>query len=455
MTTFHRRSPNRELYPQAYRSNFFGNVVYDPSPALAKDRDLPAKLLQDPLIMQAYDHRTRAVAQKQWRLKPASEDEADVRLAKTLEFLIRKCGHLTRSLRQLAGAFLWGETYAQMRGKIETILAPGDAVARQWFRLTDLVDVDFRMFRQVPRKDGPGGTLRIAWEMATTDPKHGTRWVEGDGLEGRWDPAHFVKHKYDARHSGLGYGDGLVEALYWYHYCKAIAMREGLQGLVRWAQGWVVFKGDRGAPADPDNPNTTFISNAITELETHLGRHILAIDSQDSIEVKDGPGTGWEMVKWWIEYLDGSMTRLLSGSLLPLGGGEDKGSAARGKVEQDTNDLVSQGDQEDLGETLSADVIPLMIEVNASGLAAAGLANAQPPTWEFVEDVVQDPEVAVQVIDLAARQGIPLDAEDTYRKLNIKRPKDAGSTLVLTPPTPPGTPPGGGPDFTSGGANGA
>lgn len=438
MTSLFRRSTNSGLYPQAFRSNFMGKVVYDPSVALANDRDLPAKLLQDPIVVQAYDHRTRAVAQKTWRLKPASDSPDDVRLALVLEHLIRRCRHLTRSLRQLASAFLWGATYAEMRGEFDTITVPGDVLPRQWFALSSLVDVDFRMFRQEPRRDGANAPMRLVWTMATTDPKHGNKWVEGDGKDGRWDPAHYVKHKYDARHSGLGYGDGLVEALYWYHYAKTIAMREGLQGLVRWAQGWVVLKADRAAPADPDDPNTTFVTNAIQELETHLGRHVMVIDRGDEIDVKDGPSVGWEQVKWWIEYLDGAITRLLSGSLLPLGGGSDVGSNARGKVEQDTNDMVSQGDQEDLGETLTADLIPLMIDVNRGPLADSGLARAQAPTWEFVQDVVQDPAVNAQVVQAAAALGMPVDADDAYKKLNLKRPKDPASTLRLMPPMQPG-----------------
>jgi hypothetical protein len=433
-----RRSPNGQLYPQAFRSNFMGTIVYDPSAALAKDRDLPAKLLQDPIVMQAYDHRTRAVAQKSWRLKPASEDPADVALAKVLEFLIRKCGHLTRSLRQLAGAFLWGATYAQMRGQVSMLKVPGSNAAMNWWHLTSLEDVDFRMFRREVRRDSAGKAMRLVWTMATTDPRHGNMWVEGDGQEGRWDPAHFVKHKYDARHSDLGYGAGLVESIYWYHYAKSIAMREGLQGLERWAQGWVVLKAMRDAPADPDEPNTVFVTNAIQELETHLGRHVMVIDKDDEINVQDGPSTGWEQVKWWIEYLDGALTRALSGSLLPLGGGSDVGSNARGKVEQDTNDMVSQGDQEDLAETLTADVVPLMRDVNASGLGALGLGDAQLPAWEFLEDVVQNPAENAPVLQTAASLGLPLDRDDAYQKLNLKPPKDAESTLVLTPPMLPG-----------------
>lgn len=438
MTTLFRRSPNSQLYPQAYRSNYYGPVIYDPSYAIANDRDLPAKLMRDPIVVQAYDHRTRAVAQKTWRLKPASEDPADVALAQTLEWQIRRCPNLTRSLRALAGAFLWGSTWAQMRCEEVEAKAPGDDVARSWFTLADLVDVDRRMFRQATKRDGANGALRVVWEMATTDPRHGATWVEGDGKEGRWDQSHYVHHRYDTRHATLRYGGGLIEALYWYHYAKSIALREGLQGLVRWAQGWVVFKGDRAADADEDNPNTVFISSAIQELQTHTGKHILGIDRQDSIEVMDGPSTGWEQVKWWIEYLDAAMTRALTGALLPLGGGADVGSNARGKVEQDTQDLVSQGDQEDLGGTLTTSVVVMMREWNAGPLAARGLDRAALPTWEFVQDVVEDPEANSRVIQTAAGIGLPLDAEDAYDKLNLKRPKDEASTLRLAPPVVPG-----------------
>jgi phage gp29-like protein len=227
-------------------------------------------------------------------------------------------------------------------------------------------------------------------------------------------------------------------SLYWYHYAKQIALREGLQGLERWAQGWVIFKGDRGAPADEDNPNSTFITNAIQELETHSGRHVLGIDSADSIEVEQGPSTGWEMVKWWITYLDDSIVECLTGSSIALGGGDGKGTLARGKVEQDTNDLVTQGDQEDLAETLTSDLVLPMIDWNRPTLAAAGLDSAQPPTWEFVEDVVADPATASTVIDTAARIGMELDAEDTYKKLNLKRPQSPEDVLRLTPATMPG-----------------
>lgn len=438
MTTLLKRSTNASLYPQTYRSNFFGPIVYDPSYALANDHDLPAKLMRDPIVVQAYDHRTRSVAQKTWRLKPASEDEDDVRLAKTLEWLIRRHRTLTRSLRTLAGAFLWGSTWAQIRCDEREVRAPGDDIARRWVVLADLVDVDRRMFRQRVERASGNGPMHLVWTMATTDPRHGNAWVDGDGQNGRWDRAHYVHHMHESRHATLKYGGGLIEALYWYHYAKGVALKEGLQGLVRWAQGWVVFKGDRAGQSDEDNPNGTFISTAIQTLETHTGAKILGIDKEDMIEVHDGPAVGWEMLKWWIDYLDGAITRCISGALLPLGGGADVGSNARGKVEQDTQDLVSQGDQEDLAGTLSESVVNGMREWNAAPLAASGMEHAQSPTWEFTQDVVEDPEVNSRVLQTAASIGLPLDAEDAYDKLSLKRPKDEASTLRLTPPVPAG-----------------
>ncbi|MGB0972966.1 MAG: hypothetical protein ACPGVG_18720, partial [Mycobacterium sp.] len=67
-------------------------------------------------------------------------------------------------------------------------------------------------------------------------------------------------HTADEPESALGRGDGVIEASYWFYYAKQIVMREGLQGLERWAQGWVIFKQDAKADAAPDDDNEALMA---------------------------------------------------------------------------------------------------------------------------------------------------------------------------------------------------
>ncbi len=434
------RSTAALQYANANRARYIGTYVYDPSIALLNDPDIYRKMREDPIIAQAIDYRTRAVAQKEWQLAPASEDPRDVYLAAFLEWVARKPVKLTRALRNMGEAFWKGSTWTHMGGETQRVALPRKLQGMDykpptgevhiWYP-TQLTDVDRRMFRQrIDKSDD--GKINVSWTMSPTSINRGNIWIpEGDG----WDTNDYVIHKHDNRHSSLNQGMGEIDSVYWYYVAKTVALREGLQGLERWAQGWVVFTMDAKAAGDTQTTSLDYMQGAITELETHTGRKILGVNGSDTVDVKDGPGTGHQIVQFFLDYLDRGITRRLAGSLIPLGGGADVGSNARGEVEERTGNLMIQGDEEDLSETLNEQYIGRLIDVNRSAIHALGLEEAEPPTWEFTTTIVEDPVKNMEVIRGAAEVGIKLDEDDVYKKTGLKKPAE-GKEMVLTPPAP-------------------
>lgn len=441
MQSLYDRSVNSDLFAWAYTAAIDGNKrIFDPSFALAKDPDIPAKMRRDPIIDQALRHTQQMVAGRKWDVEPGGPTEADRYLATIVRDWLENIRRFDQTRYRLAEARFRGASYEGVEGDYAWRQLGEDQHTRRWWMAAFTKHIDKRMLRQVNK--GHGSEPDIAWEMFSLDRK----WVELDEDKERG----ILKHAFDVRMDTLGYAGGLIEPLYWSFFAKGIALQEGLNGLETWARGWITMQMDSKRKAGTAKENDDRVATAITTLENMRSRHVLVYGKDEDLNVESGPTQGHQIVTEFIAYLDACMTRLILGSLLPSGGGSDVGSFARAETESEMTESQIQFEQAASEETLTSDLIGLFMHVNRNVIREAGLGGARRPLYRTVREKVEDPEKNATVIGQALQNGVPVRTEDIYQKLGLTKPEDGDDVIegVASPaPTFPGTPapPGGWP----------
>lgn len=433
------RSIHGDIYNWALTSVYRGDRrVYDPSYALSRDPNIYAMMRRDPNIELALTKRATMVAGREWTVEPASEDKADVRKAALQAGLLRLARRMDSARRRSALAFFYGRTYEQMRGTFRTMRLAGDNAARRWWTIDQFKHVDHRRFKQEHRTDHQTGESWVEWWM----------WHVQDGTWVRLeDHRFFLKHDYEDLEEALGFSRGLVEALYWAFFAKGIAQREGLQGLERWAQGWVTAKVDLEREASTGKTTDQIIANWIATLKAQRTEHILVYGQNDEVEVIEPTGAGHQIVTDFLTYLDSQCTRLILGAVLPTGGGDQAaGSFARSRTEADSTEEIIQFDQQANDEAWSSDVLGLLTYMNAPVFRSMGLGEARDGVFRSSRQKAEDPTKNADVLAKATRDiRLPVLRKEAYAKLGLTMPKQ-GEDVIEPPPQPqPGASPFGAP----------
>ncbi len=386
-----------------------GMRVFDPSQALANDPDIYTKMRIDPVVGQAIDQRCHMVAAPTWRCEPASDDKNDIIVAEIMEQLLRKIPRFTESRRKLAEAVAIGGRYAAMTGDFKQSRVY-DETPRNWWIPGRIIDTDRRRWRAVASVSD-AGRISIVWQL----------WHVGRGA---WEdierPEFYIKHIIGDTEDTLGHGRGLIESLHNYLYAKTVALRDGLQGLKRWAKGVVIAKVEGGRDAKTGNPNLTLLQSWVNELKKMQSDGAIAHDINDDIAVLDGPSTGYQMVKDFIAYLDNSMRVRILGANLPTSA-EKGGSFALAAVQENSTAALIQGDQELLDDTLTNDLIRMVWNLNRPIFAEMGYGDARMPRFQTVTERPKDPKERAEIISTLLQAGVPLKADELY--------EDAGFTM--------------------------
>jgi hypothetical protein len=428
----------------AYRTGF---RIYDPSPALSKDPGIYDKLMLDAVVFHAVQQRRHMVAGHKFQCHPASESPADKIWAQICEQLIGKIRNFKGALFNLANAVFVGSTYGMIQGE-RRWMPLFDGVPRNWFMPMSIRDVSKFRFRPVPKRTGSGADeeVTLEWQM------HNVALDQFLPLE---HPECFIKHVYDDNESSLGFGRGLVDAMYYYWRAKELVMTENCSAIERWAQGLLIAKID--GTREGSKTNSDLLNNVLAELEKHRGRHIMGIDKLDEIDMIPGPAEGWQMASGMRDYLDQSLRTLILGSNLPTGGGTEGGSYALGAVQENSTEALIQYDREILSETISNDLVGLLRRLNQPQLMEMGLGHAENPKFQIIQEKVIDPKVRADIILGYVGAEIPLKEDEVYEPAGFTAPQpgdkvflkvkpiiDPMTGMPMAPPKgpPPGAPPG-------------
>jgi hypothetical protein len=405
-----------------------GGRLYETSFALGQDAAFDEALRRDPVALQAINDRLASVAGKAWTIQPASDDEDDKDLAAIVESALRRLRDFRSGRRNLAHAIFDGRSYAVVHGERRPVKLPPRG-RKGTPRMANL---------WTPRRLQDVGAKRIRWGLL----ENGKPQLQYASIpSGQWIPVSpdvmLVSVCYDNREASLGYGRGLREGCYYYLYAKETALREGLQGLERWAQGMVVAKIDSKLAGFPTKEATQVAAEYLDTLKKHRGRFGgIAIDKADEIDVKWPAGTGQSMVTEFVRMMDEALTRLITGALLPSGGGSTNGSLARAEEEGSTIERVTQLDRDIVDEALTHDLIRRLVDVNRPQLSDMGLGDADYPRFETVMSQTEDPAKNATVVQTALQAGVALRKDEVYKKLGFTQPAEDDEVFDGVPPSP-------------------
>ncbi len=448
-----------------------GEGVRDPDFALSRPADgdeLLDKLRRDPVVAKALQQRLATVAACDWYLE--APNAASAKLVPYFEALLGKLERFTEARLLLGRAVFEGMRWAKMRGRVATLDLLGEGRPLKWWVCERLADVDKRRLRldweDAAKSVDDGGTMRSASphsasrlndDNANAQQQQQQRryvWRLYDPTADRWHrvahPEHFVRHRLQRDEASLGYGRGLLESLAVYWQAKTTLFAYMCEGAERFAYPWIIA---RIAPGSETAHNTDLGAGFVTAeqraealldaLEQMRKASVLVLDQEDDVETVDLSGEGNRLILDLVRYVDRCMVELILGSSLPYGGSSDgdAGSFARAKVEKETSADLLAFDREALEDTLTRDLVGALWRYNQPAFAALGLDHLEPPRLRLGVKSKRDPREAMEIIERAARIGLPLDAAEVYDALGLTRPSGGADVLFAHSRSPAGAAP--------------
>lgn len=411
-----------EEYVGALRSAYAGVKLYDPSFALAQDPDVWEKMLRHPTIRTEVEKRLHAVAGRHWHVEPASDAEDDKQKAEIVEEIIRRVRGLNMARYRLASAIFHGRSYGYVEGgRVPAVLGPEGSGPMEWWIPAGIRDIDHRGVRLVPEWDRETGRVVSYVEVRSLS---GQFWKRLDAD----DAAALIPVVYADEESRLGYGRGLIEAMYYAFYAVGRLIQEGHAGVERWAQGLVVAQVDAEAHGGTDKTSEATATRMRDTLADMKSKHILVVDKRDNVTVQWPQGTGHQMIEAFIRYWDERLTALISGSLRPSGQG-DGGAYAQAKIEAESSQSLIAYDRDVLDEAVTERLLGLVCRMNMANFAALGLGDAGRPRFQTRDEVRDDPAAAAQVIATALGAGVPLRRAEVYERLGFTPPADGEDVI--------------------------
>lgn len=444
------RQINDWLYGYALSSAYRSHYVYDPDFALGKDPDIWEVIRRDPVIMSAMDRRSNAVV-RPWRcIAPIdSKDKKDHQAAEVAEDAIRNIVRFNAGRKRLAEAAFLGRIYAYIEWE-EKDVKLGGLDKMTWMVPVGLKDIDRRRIHIVA--DLIGDPNRRG-----QDPQGGPEWrynppmkAAGDYFEtklemysiarNRWEfvePGFYdnlIDYTYNDTEDRVGYGRGLMEATYFYHYMKSVTMQKMAQGIDRWANGIIIGKLDSLRNASTGKTNEALRKGMEKLLREARSEHVIVMEQGDDIEIVEASGKGHESGMDFIHYLDEGIERLYNGSVRPsgMGGSKATGARAQAETEASSSEAFYQPFREDLDEVVSRDLIRQFWRVNWTNIQKAGLADAQLPKFTSQQEKMENrKDVAEVAAVMMGDLQLELVESELYRRTGWSVPGPGEKTVKV------------------------
>lgn len=397
---------------QAYMN---GREVYDTDFAIAQDPTFWEKVQRDAVIKSACEDMLKGVAGRKWNIVAGGRhpERVDHDAAAMMEEVMDQVQNLIAGRYQLAKAKLLGNAWAYIESERRTIRWRGKSL--EMLCPVRLVPIDKRSIRSWATDERDAAGRIVVRHEVLREGDHEWRPLPSDAPIVRW--------VYDDEPARLGHGRGLLEAIYFSHYAKGIVLREGLQGLMKWAQGMVVAKVASGTDATSLSNEATRDAY-ITMLEKHRAGGVFAMDAEDELQVLWASGEGHRQVFEHLAYIDNAIRQVINGSVLPFGGESGEGSNARSEVEEGRTEGVYQADRELLDEVLSLQLVRRVWNWNRAAFVSLGLGDARVPKLSCVQEPRQDPASAVDVVAKARNAGVPLIKSEVYDRIAFTQPSE-------------------------------
>lgn len=413
-------SPAPQLFANALHAAYqLEWPIIDPDFAQHEDNAVWEKIRRDGKVSQAIDIRTAAVASKNWVIEPRGESPEEVKVSDILTELLEEISQFRQSRRFLAQAIFRASAYLDVISE-RKVMQLVDLPPMSWWYPKKLKHRDKRTVRRVPEIRTINGEEVVITFLEVLRVSDGN-WIRLDQATKRL----LVEIVYDDEQGKLGYGRGLLEALYFLWWAKNVVLKEGLQGVERWAQGFLLAKIDSdqvGAPGSADSESIR--DKMLDTLEQQRSRHAAVVDKSDDISLVTGGGEGHEIVMGMLSYLDDLILSTALGSVLPFGGGEDKGSLARASIEEEISDELLEYDRGIVDEALTNSLIRLIMDHNRQNFAELGYADVRMPRFKTSHQKREDPLKNAQVVSTLRQAQIPLRKQDVYERVGFEMPSE-------------------------------
>ena len=422
ISSLYTRSVNDIIYDYALSSSYSSTYVYDPDFALAKDADIWEVVRRDPVIFSSMDRCNKSVV-RPYHVEPpmGSKEKNDKQLASIVEDAIQQISMFDAARRHLANSKFLGRSYGYIEGEVVEVKL-GGLPKMDWWVPKKIRNIDRRRFHWEAEwsKDGKSKTTHLSmfntnsrmWERVTPEFRSA-----------------LIEYTYHDTEDRLGYGRGMLEAIYFYHYMKTMAFQKVFQGIDRWANGVIIGKLDSLRNASTSKTNADLMLGMKNLLREARSEHVVVMQDGDEIEVVETSGTGHEITMNFIKHLEEGIERLVNGSILPGGHSEGVGSKARASVEQNTSEAFYQADRQDLDEVISRDLIRCFVRCNIKNLVKLGIADAALPHLDSEQTKREDPIEAVQVAAQALQSGVPLVKQEYYHKIWWTMPEEGDEVI--------------------------
>jgi len=411
-----------------------GMRVWDPSYALSKDPEVWEKAQQDTVISGSIERSLLDVAGQSWDVVAHSEDPLDMQLAEIVGDVFRKmdAAQFSNARRNLAEARLLGSAFARITGDFHQARIH-DGKRRRWWIPGRLVDVDRRRMRAIAQFPDGGGVV-VRWEIHSPTRK---RWEV-------WNPRDMpmVRVVYCDRESALGYGRGIMDSVYYGLYIRTTALKYGLQGLQRWAQGLLLGKIDLKAAGGTEATTEQVRDKMLADLRAMLGDNVLVVSKDDEVEVVTGGMEGHQIVDSILNRVERELVTRIEGTPLSVMSGESGGAYALGKEHGTEQHTQRRFDREMLAGGLGQ-LIEFTVEMNKATLVEVNplLLEANLPKFDIQDQRVEDPKRDAEVAEIALRSGARISRREYHDRIGWGMPAD--DEEVLEPPERPAQPFGG------------
>lgn len=412
------RSVNDLLYDYSLSAAYRNQWLYDPDFALAKEPDIWEIVRRDAVIASAIERRFRAVV-RPWRVEPpeGSKEKEDKQAAAIVSDALKCIDGFNSSRRLLATSIALGRSYAFIHSEPRWVKL-GGLPRMLWYVPTKLQHVDRRRFHWVPNRFQVNGE----WRMSTS--------LEFFNVTlGAWEPLRnpelFVKYTHWDSEDRIGYGRGLLEATYFYHYAKAVTYEKIAQGIDKWANGvWIAsLDGLRNSSTGKTNEDLRLSAKSV--LQKMRSEHAAVLERVDAINVLETSGSGHLISMDYMRYLDEGLERLWNASVRPSGSASgESGARAQAETESDSSEAFYQADREEMDEALTRDLIGWFYLANELNFRKLGLDEAPRPHIDSEQQKKEDPLEAAQVATALLGAGVPLVKANVYHKTGFEMPTD-------------------------------
>lgn len=386
--------------------------VYDPSFAIRSDHAIWLKIQRDPVAAHAIRFRKHLVAGTDWTVNPATDSDEDKAAAEVSHEAMSLIQGFTDARINQADAIFRGSSYSFVSGS-RKLLSLGGGPERWWWVPERLIQVDRRRFRLV--RDWQNRCLK--WQFWSVE---GRAWQDLD------NPEWFCRSVFSDTEDTLGYGRGLLDTLYYFQAGKARVLRDAMRCSERFGSGFIKVaidnaRGADGRPAAAKGRDGDSVATAWRRtLKKQAAEDFLCHDKRDEVEIVQGFGEGFGLLKSLIDYYDASQVMTVLGAVVNTMKPEG-GSFALAAEQANSTETLVQADRKRMSDDITRDVLGLFWRLNRFNLSEQ-VGACRPPRFEIVQRRNNDPYQSAETIDRLLRAGISLRREDVYDRIGFSQP---------------------------------